>query len=1122
MESGVVSPRGGALPRTLVGICFLQALISLMLGLVAGVASAAEQGKLAVVVMDGTASRPGGTFSVKTIDPSGNPIATLVSRPAIAIAPTGPFIAASGGSVSWSPDGSTIALYQLNAEANTTSFQLNPSTSGIFLLPGGQLLPWEPAPSVTYRGPLNENSMPAWSPTGEEIAYWAYSYPQGWVLSAIHPDGSGMRPVAPGAPNPVGASQPAWSPDGKTIAFSSAPGPDQGGQLLKVPATGGTVSYLALPEYDGSVVGQPAYSPDGKSIAFIRQLFTGSTFRRLVVRDLATGAERTVTNTYASQAPTKVSWSPDGKRIAYIENSPLPAPGCGVGASGPDCDLVTINADGTDKKVILHADYIQGMAWSGPSDLKVTIDTPTADQEITGHESTPAEKDAVRLTGSVSPPTELSGWCFKVQAPNEPEPAPTSKADCNRPFDSTSPNGETGRFSADLPHPGKDLPVGDDTVWVWAYGSGPKPGVAKVTVKVRPNYFIKDVEVAQAISPVRLGPLPAVDDPLAEGAREIPWSLPSASHYEIPLVAGKRTLLRIYVGDSQLGTDESEKTKLGYTVTGGGLPAPFKGETDSLMSVTAPDRDPKQTDADAAIHVWLPAEAAASGTASFHVEVGPAEQGLPECTGCSPNGNEAELTGVQFEQGGGLNLLPVDVQFLDLHEFKLHRPSPAYAAALGAMLPLLPIRDGGLNIQPSQGTVTIIPLGPFVSCAAVVIEVELFQLMHEPPKQLPAGVTRWVGLASPPPGVDVDCLGATGADEWTNKSMVLFRSGSSVNPLGASTGLHELGHTLGLWHTEGLGSSQAPDAFPLPYTGIGGVGYDADRPGEVFDETSYSDFMSYSHPRWTSPKSWQWMFNEILARSGGPLAVPSVAHPASPPLLPRMRTATPQAPAKSRLARRRLVSGLIFDRRSYIYNSLVADARAPGASGPIVARLVGLDRRGNRVAAIPIHGASHVGHEARPFVVCLPASDRIVTVKLRSPGGGRVFDRLKASKYAPRGRFIRLRRRARADKTLKVRWRATDGDDNSLRVTLLARRRGSWRPITVGPAAFHERVEPWTLGRGKKLRLRLLVSDGFNTTTVKAKPVKLRCTPRLTTGGVAVPSIAAPSAPDLLPDRSSC
>jgi hypothetical protein len=303
---------------------------------------------------------------------------------------------------------------------------------------------------------------------------------------------------------------------------------------------------------------------------------------------------------------------------------------------------------------------------------------------------------------------------------------------------------------------------------------------------------------------------------------------------------------------------------------------------------------------------------------------------------------------------------------------------------------------------------------------------------------------------------------------------------------------------------------------------MGGVGYDADRPGEVFDETSYSDFMSYSHPRWTSPKSWQWMFNEILARSGGPLAVPSAAHPASPPMLPRIRMATPQAPAKSRLARRRLVSGLIFGRKSYIYNSLVADARAPGASGPIVARLVGLDRRGNRVAAIPIHGASHVGHEARPFVVSLPASDRIVTVKLRSPGGGRVFDRLKASKYAPRGRFIRLRRRARADKTLKVRWRATDGDDNSLRVTLLARRRGSWRPITVGPAAFHERVEPWTLGRGKKLRLRLLVSDGFNTTTVKAKPVKLRCTPRLTTGGVAVPSIAAPSAPDLLPDRSSC
>ena len=265
------------------------------------------------------------------------------------------------------------------------------------------------------------------------------------------------------------------------------------------------------------------------------------------------------------------------------------------------------------------------------------------------------------------------------------------------------------------------------------------------------------------------------------------------------------------------------------------------------------------------------------------------------------------------------------------------------------------------------------------------------------------------------------------------------------------------------------------------------------------------------------------MFEEILARSGGPLALPSVTRANAPPLLRPMRTATPRATAKSPFARRRLVGGLVFGRKSFIYKSLVADARAPTGRGPVVARLVGLDRDGHRVADAPIRGKPRVPfREAPPFVVSLPASDRIVALELRSPRRGKVLDQLKASQYAPEGRFLRLRRRVHANKPFTVRWRATDRDDNRLSVTLLARRRGAWRPTTIGPAAFHERIKPWTLGRGKKLRLRLLVSDGFNTTTVTATPIRLRCTRRPRTGGVSAPSITAPSAPNLLADRRSC
>ena len=123
-----------------------------------------------------------------------------------------------------------------------------------------------------------------------------------------------------------------------------------------------------------------------------------------------------------------------------------------------------------------------------------------------------------------------------------------------------------------------------------------------------------------------------------------------------------------------------ETSTLGYTVTGDGLPASLQGETEYPVKVTAPDRDPRRLETDAAINVWLPAEAAAPGTVSFHVEVSPAAEMLPECTGCFPNGNKAELTGMQFQQGGGVSLLPVDIQIL--HDLKLHRPSAAGPAPL--------------------------------------------------------------------------------------------------------------------------------------------------------------------------------------------------------------------------------------------------------------------------------------------------------------------------------------------------------------------------------------------------------------------------------------------------------
>jgi hypothetical protein len=61
-----------------------------------------------------------------------------------------------------------------------------------------------------------------------------------------------------------------------------------------------------------------------------------------------------------------------------------------------------------------------------------------------------------------------------------------------------------------------------------------------------------------------------------------------------------------------------------------------------------------------------------------------------------------------------------------------------------------------------------------------------------------------------------------------------------------------------------------------------------------------------------------------------------------------------------------------------------------------------------------------------------------------------------------------------------------------LTVTLFARRRGKWREIAMAPGSYHTRVNLKSLGKGNRLRLRLAVSDGFNTRTIETWPIPVK------------------------------
>ncbi|RYG23809.1 protease, partial [bacterium] len=87
------------------------------------------------------------------------------------------------------------------------------------------------------------------------------------------------------------------------------------GRIFTVPAAKGDIRDLT--GKDGVAERYPAWSPDGKTIAYLSD---ESGEYKLVLRDLATNAERVVDLGEPPAYYYSLVWSPDSKRIAYTDN----------------------------------------------------------------------------------------------------------------------------------------------------------------------------------------------------------------------------------------------------------------------------------------------------------------------------------------------------------------------------------------------------------------------------------------------------------------------------------------------------------------------------------------------------------------------------------------------------------------------------------------------------------------------------------------------------------------------------------------------------------------------------------------------------------------------------------
>ncbi len=147
---------------------------------------------------------------------------------------------------------------------------------------------------------------PAWSPSGQEIAYW-HGGPGLRTLETKAADGSGEPLVVL---SEEGAANPDWSPDGRYLVYFDAVDGDI--RYLELDANGTPsepVTFLNTPAREQD----PLFSPDGRFLAYVSDE-TGR--NEIYVRTFPDGAGIRQASVNGGRQP---AWAGDGTELYYVE-----------------------------------------------------------------------------------------------------------------------------------------------------------------------------------------------------------------------------------------------------------------------------------------------------------------------------------------------------------------------------------------------------------------------------------------------------------------------------------------------------------------------------------------------------------------------------------------------------------------------------------------------------------------------------------------------------------------------------------------------------------------------------------------------------------------------------------